>query len=100
MTAGGEFDLDRVADGFEDAEDGGAVARVAHGVALVEHGVEGGERGHGVRVVKCRGPQGVAGQGGHGGGLGALAADITEEEGPACAVQREEVVEVSAETVR
>ena len=102
VAARGEVDGDLagVGVGLEGAEDGGAVAGVAAGVALVQHLVEGGQGGDGVGVVQGGGAQGVAGQRGDRGGPGALAAHIAEEEAAAFAVDGEDVVEVAAEPVR
>jgi hypothetical protein len=44
---------------FKGAEDGGAVARIAAGVALVEHLVEGPWGGDGLRIVHSGGARRV-----------------------------------------
>ncbi len=101
MPAGGQHDVEGPAGrGPQHPEDGRAVARVAVLVLALEDGVEGGQRRARVGVVDGGGAQRVAGQRGEGGGVGALAADVAQEERPAAVVQREQVVEVAAHLVQ
>lgn len=64
MAACGKADADLPGRGvaFQGAEDGGAEARVAAGVVLVEHPVEGGQGGDRIGIVQGGRAQGVAGQ--------------------------------------
>src|SRR6202042_2356964 len=77
-----------------------AEAPVVLEVPLVQRRVESAEHRSGIGVVGGGGSQGVADQGGEGGGVGAFAADIAEEQAPPVMTEGEQVVEVTAHLVR